>query len=70
LKVDNNARFKVSSFNSGNSQIDILGGVSIGKSIIWYDLNGLKLFKTGDMVMDYDIDHTKIRMRIEKDILE
>lgn len=70
LKIINNARFKVSAFNSGNSQIDILGGVSIGKSIIWYDLNAVKLFKTGDMVMDYDIDHTKIRMRIEKDILE
>lgn len=69
LKVDNNARFKVSAFNSGNSQIDVLGGVSIGKSIIWYDLNAVKLFKTGDMVMDYDIDHTKIRMGIEKDIL-
>ena len=70
LKVNNNARFKVSAYNSGNSQIDVLGGVSIGKSIIWYDLNAVKLFKTGDMVMDYDIDHTKIRMGIEKDILK
>ncbi len=69
LKVNNNASFKVSAYNSGNSQIDVLNGVSIGKSIIWYDLNAVKLFKTGDMVMDYDIDHTKIRMGIEKDIL-
>lgn len=70
LKVDNNARFKVSSFNSGNSKVDVLNGVRIGKSIIWYDLNAVKLFKTGDMIMDYDIDHTKIRMRVDKDILQ
>ncbi|WP_462282109.1 hypothetical protein [Salinivirga cyanobacteriivorans] len=69
LKVNNNARFKVSAYNSGNSQIDVLGGVSIGKSIIWYDLNAVKLYKTGDMIMDYDVDHTRIRMGIEKDIL-
>lgn len=70
LKVNNNARFKVSAYNSGNSQIDVLGGVSIGKSIIWYDLNAVKLYKTGDMIMDYDVDHTRIRMGIEKDILK
>lgn len=70
LRISNNARFKISLFNSGNQQLDVMNGISVGKSIIWYNLNSLKIFKTGDMVVDYDIDHTKIRMNIVTDVLE
>lgn len=70
IKIHNNAKFKVSSFSSGNHQIDILNGMDVGKSIIWYNLNSLKIMKNGDMIVDYDSDHTKIRMNIEKDILQ
>ncbi|HON18186.1 MAG TPA: hypothetical protein PK990_03360 [Salinivirgaceae bacterium] len=70
LRITNNARFKVSSFNSGNHQIDVMNGIQVGKSIIWYNLNSLKIMKTGDMVVDYDADHTKIRMHIAKDVLQ
>jgi hypothetical protein len=70
LRINNNAKFKVSSFNSGNHQIDVMNGINVGKSIIWYNLNSLKIMKTGDMVVDYDTDHTKIRMHIAKDVLQ
>ena len=70
LRINNNAKFKVSAFNSGNHQIDVMNGINVGKSIIWYNLNSLKIMKTGDMVVDYDTDHTKIRMHIAKDVLQ
>ncbi len=70
LRIANNAKFKISSFNSGNHQIDVMNGIYVGKSIIWYNLNSLKIMKTGDMVVDYDSDRTKIRMHINKDILQ
>jgi hypothetical protein len=69
LRINNNAKFKVSSFNSGNHQIDVMNGINVGKSIIWYNLNSLKIMKTGDMVVDYDTDHIKICMYIVKDVL-
>jgi hypothetical protein len=70
MRIANNARFKVSTFNSGSQQLDVMNGISLGKSIIWYNLNSLKILKTGDMVVDYDTDHTKIKMNLVKDILE
>lgn len=70
LRINNNAKFKVSAFNSGNHQIDVMNGINVGKSIIWYNLNSLKIMKTGDMVVDYDTDHTKIRMDLSKDVLQ
>lgn len=70
LKVQNNSKIKVSMYNSGNAQIDILSGVMVGKAIIWYDLNYVRLFKdTGDLMFDYDADHTQKKVNIKKDIL-
>jgi hypothetical protein len=70
VKVENNSKIKVSMYNSGNAQIDILSGVSVGKSIIWYDLNFIRLYKSnGDLLFDYDSDHTQKRVNIKKDIL-
>jgi len=70
LKVNNNSKIKVSMYNSGNAQIDILSGILVGKAIIWYDLNFVRLFKeTGDLMFDYDADHTQKKMNVSKDIL-
>ena len=71
LKINNNSRIKISVFNSGNAQVNILNGITVGKSIIWYDLNFVKLFKdNGDLVFDYDDDHSQKRINISKDILD
>lgn len=60
LKINNLARFKICFYSSGNLQIDILSGISVGKAFIWYDLNHIKIFKqTGHLNFDYDEDHTK-----------
>lgn len=70
MRVQNNSKIKVSMYNSGNAQIDILSGVLVGKAIIWYDLNFVRLFKdTGDMMFDYDADHTQKKVNVKKDIL-
>ena len=70
LRVKNNSKIKLSLYNSGNAQIDILSGVEVGKAIIWYDLNYIRLFKTsGDLLFDYDTDHTQKKMNMSKDIL-
>jgi len=70
VKVENNSKIKINMYNSGNAQIDILSGVSVGKSIIWYNLNLIRLYKdNGDLLFDYDSDHTQKRVNIKKDIL-
>lgn len=70
LRVRNNSKIKLSLYNSGNAQIDILSGVMVGKAIIWYDLNYIRLFKeSGDLMFDYDNDHTQKNANIRKDIL-
>jgi hypothetical protein len=69
-KVTNNSKMKISMYNSGNSQIDILSGIQVGKAIIWYNLNYVRLFKdTGDLLFDYDSEHTQKKVNLRKDIL-
>ncbi len=71
VKINNNSKFKVSSYNSGNALINILSGIRVGKAIIWYDLNFIKLLKnTGDIVFDYDSDHTQKKINLGRDILK
>lgn len=70
LRVTNNSKVKISMYNSGNAQIDVLSGVMVGKAIIWYNLNYIRLFKeTGDLMFDYDADHTQKKVNVKKDIL-
>ncbi len=70
VRVRNNSKIKLSLYNSGNAQIDVLSGVMVGKAIIWYDLNYIRLFKeTGDLMFDYDNDHTQKKVNMTKDIL-
>ena len=70
VKVSNNSKLKISMYNSGNAQIDILSGVQVGKAIIWYNLNYIRLFKeNGDLLFDYDSEHTQKKVNMKKDIL-
>ena len=71
MRVKNNSKIKIATFENGDAQVDILSGVRVGKAIIWYDLNFVKMFKnTGDMLFDYDSDHTQKIMNLKKDILD
>ncbi len=65
MKITHNSKIKISSFNTGNAQIDILEGVSVGKGYIWYNLNYIKLFKNSDyIIFDYDQDHTQKKIKL------
>jgi hypothetical protein len=71
MKVSNTARIKVSIISDNEARVDALNGVKVGKLFIWFTLNSVRVFsKTGDLLFDYDNDHTKSTMNIRKDILE
>ncbi len=71
VKISDGARIKITSFQNGNKQIDILSGIEVGKLFIWYNLNFVRLMRsTGDMLFDYDSDHTQKTLNIKEDILD
>ena len=70
LKLGNNSQMRISILSDGNAQVDALTWVKVGKMIIWYQLNYVRVFsKTGDLLFDYDRDHSQTRMNLRKDIL-
>ncbi len=70
MRVGNNSKIKISYLENGDAQVDILSGVKVGKVFIWYDLNRVVLFKeNGDMLFDFDSDHTQRVLNIHDDIL-
>lgn len=71
IKVKNKARLSISTLPSGDYQFDVLSGIKVGKMVVWYDLNFIRLFSaTGDMMFDYDSDHSQQKMNLRKDILK
>jgi hypothetical protein len=61
---------RISILPDGNARVDALSGVKVGKTIIWYPLNFIRLdAKTGDLLFDYDDDHSQARMNVRRDIL-
>jgi hypothetical protein len=70
LKMGNNSQLRISILPDGNARVDALSGVKVGKTIIWYPLNFIRLdAKTGDLLFDYDDDHSQARMNVRRDIL-
>ena len=70
LKIAHGSKIKITSFSTGDAQFDVLSGISVGKLMIWFDLNYVKLFKTsGDLLFDYDSDHTQKILNLEQDLL-
>jgi hypothetical protein len=62
---------KISSLQSGDAQLDVLSGITVGKMVVWFDLNFIKLYKlNGNLLFDYDSDHTQKMMNLKADILE
>jgi hypothetical protein len=71
IKINNNARIKIIHYKSGNVQLDVFSGIYVGKKNIWYNMNFVKLYnKTGDLLLDYDEDHTQKKVNLKTDILK
>ncbi len=70
MRVDNDARVKVSMLESGDARIDVLSGVRVGKAFWWYDLNYIIMYrKDGNLLFDYDTDHAQQVRNLRDDIL-
>lgn len=70
IKINDGAEIKIASLQNGNEQINILSGIEVGKAFIWYNLNLVKIIQnTGDLVFDYDTDHTQKIVNMGNDIL-
>jgi len=70
MRVRNDTKVKLAFLPSGDARIEILSGIRVGKSIIWFDLNYVEMYKkNGDMLFDYDSDHTQKTLNLKNDIL-
>ena len=71
IKVKNKSSISISSLPSGDLQFDVLSGIKVGKMVVWFTLNSIKLNRmSGDMLFDYDKDHSQQTMNMKKDILK
>jgi hypothetical protein len=70
LRITDDARLRVSILPDGNAQIDALSGVKVGKMVVWYPLNFIRAYaRTGNLLFDYDNDHSQTTLNVRKDIL-
>jgi hypothetical protein len=71
IKVANESKIKITSMPELDEQIDVMEGITVGKAFIWFDLNYIRIFsRTGDLLFDYDSDHTRKTVNMDKDILD
>jgi len=67
LKILNDTRLKVTHLPTGDTRIDILNGIKVGKAFIWFSLNYVRLFRTnGNVLFDYDSDHSQITLNMKR----
>ena len=70
LRIEDETRVRVQTFADGNAQMDVLSGMTVGRSFIRFKLNYVRLFKdNGNLLFDYDDDNTQVVMNLAKDIL-
>ena len=70
MRIKDQAKVRSRTFDDGNAQVDVLAGITVGKAFVRFDLNHVKLFKQdGNLLFDYDSDHTQVVMNLQSDIL-
>ncbi len=70
MRINNDARIKISMLENGDARIDVLSGIRVGKAMWWYDLNYILMYKqNGDLMFDYDTDHSQTVINLKIDIL-
>lgn len=71
LHISNNSLLRIKKYRSGNMEIFFLTGAYYKSIFKERKLNSIKLFKsTGDMIVDYDIDHNQQILSLKDDILD
>ncbi|MBS2212821.1 hypothetical protein KEM09_15495 [Carboxylicivirga mesophila] len=66
MKIKNNSNLQITRPEENAYLVKCLNGVQVGKAIVWYDLNSIALAPNGEMVFDYDTDHTKRTVSIDE----
>lgn len=70
VQVKDGSRMRVIPLPGNDLKVEIIDGIQVGKAFIWFRLNEVTLKReTGDMVFDYDKDHTLRTFNMSKDIL-
>lgn len=70
VQVKDGSRMRAVKLPEENVQVQIIDGIKVGKAFIWFRLNRVTLYRsTGDMMFDYDSDHTLKTFNLGKDIL-
>jgi len=70
LKITNGSRLRISGLPGGDAKVDVLSGVKVGKAIVWYDLNYVRLYRAnGNITFDYSSNHSQVTLNMRKDLL-
>ena len=70
MRIQDDAKMKIVPFENGDVEVEILDGVMVGKFFIWFDLNSVRMFQeNGNLLFDYDKNHSKLRLNMKKHIL-
>jgi len=71
FKVNNNAHINLNQFGNGDISAGIISGIEVGAQGIGVSLNNLLIdISTGNMVFDYDNDHTLHTVNFNRSILK
>jgi len=70
LKVNHGASVRLQTLQNGDMQLNVLSGIQVGKMVVWYNLNFIRLFKKdGNLLFDFNNDHTRKTYNLRRDIL-
>ncbi|MCD8080833.1 MAG: hypothetical protein LUF04_10645 [Bacteroides sp.] len=70
VRVQSGSKVSLRTLPSGDIRMDIIDGVKVGAAVIWFRLNHVILYKqNGDLLFDYDKNHTTKTFNLGKDIL-
>jgi hypothetical protein len=70
VKITNNSKISIAELPGNDMRIDVLSGIKVGKMVVWYNLNYIKmLMRNGNLLFDYATDHSQATVNVGKDIL-
>lgn len=70
MRINHGAAIKIAQFSGNTARIEVLSGISVGKSVVWYNLNIINLIGiSGDLIFDYSRDNSKRKINLKKDVL-
>jgi hypothetical protein len=70
LKISDGTQIKITQLQDGNERLDILTGIKVGKMVIWFTLNYIQMDRTtGNLLFDYDTNHSQLNMNLKEDII-